>query len=100
MFTVGKTTFDMAHRRGLELTVENGCTDDGSTLLCFWERGEESEWIFSYRFDDSGLVWHGNVYAKSILVKSMPEIIHDETELRTVVRLLGSKRLNKWLIKS
>ncbi|ELK0756226.1 MULTISPECIES: hypothetical protein [Enterobacteriaceae] len=47
MFTVGKTTFDMAHRRGLALTVESDCTDDGSALLCFWERDEESEWIFS-----------------------------------------------------
>lgn len=29
MFTVGKTTFDMAHRRGLELAVENGGSTAG-----------------------------------------------------------------------
>ncbi|ENM1161461.1 hypothetical protein AB6R55_003467 [Enterobacter kobei] len=100
MFTVGKTTFDMAHRRGLALTVESDCTDDGSALLCFWERDEESEWIFSYRFDDRGLIWNGNVYAKSFLVKTMPKIISDEAELRNVVRMLGSKRLNRWLNRS
>ncbi|EGT5729728.1 hypothetical protein AGJ33_20040 [Cronobacter dublinensis subsp. dublinensis] len=89
MFTISKKTFDMAVKRGFELTIEEGATVDGSLLLCFWEQGEESEWLFSYQHTGNQLVWRGNVYAPKHIVSQLPKVLDSETELRDLIRMLG-----------
>lgn len=88
MLVIGKKTFDMAKSRGLELTLEEGLTLDGSLLLCVWEADQDSEWLFSYQHTGHQLVWHGNVYAPQHIVAQIPKVIDDESELRDMLRLL------------
>ncbi|HFG3804555.1 TPA: hypothetical protein ACGGPN_000180 [Escherichia coli] len=89
MFTIGKKTFDMAKKRGFELTLEEGLASDGSLLLCFWEEEQDSEWLFSYQHTGHQLVWHGNVYAPERIVDHLPKVIDDEYELRDMISVLG-----------
>lgn len=85
MFTISKKTFEMAKKRGFELTLEEGLTSDGSLLLCFWEEDQDSEWLFSYQHTGHQLVWHGNVYAPKRVVAQLPKVIDDEYELREMI---------------
>ncbi|EIZ1086015.1 hypothetical protein MPI44_004563 [Klebsiella oxytoca] len=96
MFTISKKTFDMANKRGFELTLEEGLTSDGSLLLCFWEEGQDSEWLFSYQHTGHQLVWHGNVYASKRIVTLLPKVIDDEYELRDMISLLGKLASQKY----
>lgn len=79
----------MAGNRGFELTLEEGISLSGDLLLCFWEAGEDNEWLFSYRFTGTQLVWHGNVYAPEHVISKLPKVLDSETELREMIRLLG-----------
>ncbi|WP_243211078.1 hypothetical protein JQ760_028435 (plasmid) [Klebsiella pneumoniae] len=96
MFTISKKTFDMAKKRGFELTLEEGLTSDGSLLLCFWEEGQDSEWLFSYQHTGHQLVWHGNVYAPKRIVTLLPKVIDDEYELRDMISVLGKLTSQKY----
>ncbi|EOC0011694.1 hypothetical protein ACI0X9_003381 [Cronobacter turicensis] len=89
MFIISKKTFDMARKRGFELTLEEGVTLDGSLLLCFWEENNDCEWLFSYQHTGTQLVWHGNVYAPKHIVAELPKVLDTETELRDLIRMLG-----------
>lgn len=49
---ISKTTFNMAKKRGIELTVED-LSD--YTALCIWEAGNDCEWMCSYRIEHDKL---------------------------------------------
>ncbi|WP_426577264.1 hypothetical protein ACP179_03270 [Xenorhabdus stockiae] len=90
MFTINKKTFDMAKKRVFELTLEEDLTSDGSLLLCFWEKDQDSEWLFSYEYNGHQLVWHDNVYASKHVVAQLSKTINNEYELRDLIRKLST----------
>ncbi|WP_447882289.1 hypothetical protein [Serratia fonticola] len=88
---ISRTTFNMARKRGLELTVETGVQDD-ATLLCFHEQSNECEWMFSYRLGFDGLTWNGNVYLPQDVKEELPAFIADEQALRKVIKFVADNR--------
>lgn len=84
---ITKSLVNYANRRNLDLTVE---TIDGIEMVCFWEKEEESEWLFSYSSNDNGsLSWHGNVYLKSEIKEELPGTIFDEKQLKAVINFIS-----------
>lgn len=90
MFDITKTTFNMALRRGLELTVETNASSD-ATLLCIWEAKNDCEWLCSYRFGDV-LTWDSNIYLPQEIKQELPGTIDSEKRLREVVSYIASNR--------
>ncbi|MDM1841070.1 hypothetical protein [Serratia ureilytica] len=92
MFDITKTTFNMAQKRGLTLTVEKL---DGDQCLCVWEAKNDMEWLFSYTLTSAGLQWRGNVYLPDDLKEELPALITTEKKLREMVDFIG---INRYLL--
>jgi hypothetical protein len=88
MFDISKTTFKMALRRGLDLTVETKASSE-ATLLCIWEADNDCEWLCSYRFGDV-LSWNGNIYLPQQIKEELPATIKNEAELRQVISFIAA----------
>lgn len=89
MFDIARTTFNMAQKRGLTLTVEKL---DSEHCLCVWESNNDMEWLFSYTLTGAGLQWRGNVYLPDDLKEELPALITTEKKLREMVEFIGSNR--------
>jgi hypothetical protein len=89
MFDITKTTFNMAQKRGLTLTVEKL---DSEYCLCVWKSNNDMEWLFSYTLTSSGLQWRGNVYLPAELKEELPALIANEKKLREMVEFIGINR--------
>lgn len=87
---ITKTTLNFAKRRGLELTIEEDVND--LPILCFWEAGNDCEWMFSYRVGGDCLIWNGNIYLSQEVKEELPATITSEKHLRQVVEFLASVR--------
>lgn len=88
---ITQTTLNFAKRRGLELTIEEDVND--LPILCFWEAGNDCEWMFSYRVNECGtLNWNGNVYLSQEVKEELPSVIMNEKHLRRVIDFLASVR--------
>lgn len=84
---ISKTTFNMAKKRGIELTVD----DLGDyTALCIWEADNDCEWMCSYRIEHDKLTWNGNVYLRQDVKEELPATIFDERQLRNVIKFIAS----------
>ena len=83
---ISKTTFNLAKKRGLELTVE----DFGDRMvLCIWEADNDCEWMCSYRINHDSLTWDGNVYLRQDVKEELPATIFDERQLRNVIKFIA-----------
>jgi hypothetical protein len=80
MFNISLTTFSMAKKRGLELTVS-----DCGEFLQMWELENDMEWLCSYCITKTGLQWNGNVYLPHSIKEELPAFIFTEKQLREVV---------------
>ncbi|MEL5315730.1 hypothetical protein PTR49_05555 [Serratia ureilytica] len=89
MFDITKTTFNMAQKRGLTLTVQKL---DGDQCLCVWEAKNDMEWLFCYTLTNAGLQWRGNVYLPDDLKEELPALITTEKKLREMVDFIGINR--------
>ena len=89
MFDITKTTFNMAQKRGLTLTVEKL---DSEHCLCVWESQNDMEWLFSYTLTGAGLQWRANIYLPHELKEELPALIPNEKKLREMVDFIGINR--------
>lgn len=90
---ISKTTLNYAKRRGIELTIEEGLTSDGSILLCFWEEGENSEWMFSYIMNcDGSFTFRGNIYLSQAVKEELPAFIKNESHLRQIIAFIAESK--------
>lgn len=88
---ISKTTFNMAKRRGLEMTIEELDSDKESyTAVCFWEAENDCEWLCSYRLNSQNLTWNGNVYLPEQIKEELPATIESEAVLRSVVQFIAA----------
>lgn len=88
---ISKTTFNMAKRRGLEMTVEKLEGESGCyTAICFWESNNDCEWLCSYRLNAQNLTWNGNVYLPNQIKEELPATIESETVLRSVIQFIAT----------
>lgn len=85
---ISKTTFNMAKTRGLELTVEKL---EDNYVLCFWQAGNDCEWMFSYNIHSDKLVWRGNIYLPQEIKEELPATIFDEKQLRNVIKFVAKE---------
>lgn len=85
---ISKTTFNMALNRGLQLTVEDG---NDCMLVCFWEKENDSEWLFSYRLNSENLTYNANIYLPETIREELPATIFDEKQLRDVIKFVSSE---------
>ena len=84
---ISRTTFNMAKKRGLELTVD----DFGNYVaLCILETGNDCEWMCSYRIEHDKLTWNGNIYLRDEVKEELPATIFDERQLRNVIKFIAS----------
>lgn len=84
---ITKSLVNFANRRNLDITVENF---DDKDLVCFWEKDEDSEWLFSYRISEDGsLSWGGNVYLKQEIKEELPGTIFSEKQLKDVINFVS-----------
>lgn len=85
---ISKTTFNLAAKRGLELTVE----DMGDVkALCFWDAENDCEWMFSYVISAEVLTFKGNVYLPRHIAEELPATIFTEKQLREVIKFVAAE---------
>ncbi|URC22255.1 hypothetical protein CHUUTOTORO_01700 [Serratia phage vB_SmaM-ChuuTotoro] len=91
---ITQTTINFAKRRGLELTFEEDVND--LPIVCFWEAGNDCEWMFSYRVNGDSLSWNGNIYLSQAVKEELPATITSDKHLREVIEFLGNMPSSAW----
>ncbi|QPI17914.1 hypothetical protein POP12_122 [Pectobacterium phage POP12] len=85
---ITKTTLNYAKARNLDITVENFGEGD---KVCFWEAGNDCEWMFSYSVEGDILTWNGNVYLADDVKEELPATIFNEKQLRQVIDFVSKE---------
>lgn len=85
---ISKTVFNMALKRGLQLTVSD---QPDSLLLCIWEADNDCEWLCSYRINSDSLSYNGNIYLPENIKQELPGTIFSEKQLKEVIKYIADE---------
>lgn len=85
---ISKTTFNMALKRGLQLTTVDV---SDSLLLCIWETDNDCEWLCSYHINSDSLSYNGNICLPENIKQELPATIFTEKQLREVIKFVSEE---------